>query len=57
MFVIEQALSVRALQELVTAAGDETVSCILPQKLAPQILFINKNSPELTKMYNNSTHC
>ena len=26
MFVIEQALSVRALQELVTAAGSETVS-------------------------------
>lgn len=29
VFVIEQALSVRALQELVTAAGTETVSCIL----------------------------
>lgn len=27
--VIEQALSVRALQELVTAAGSETVSCPL----------------------------
>lgn len=27
VFVIEQALSVRALQELVTAAGTETVSC------------------------------
>lgn len=26
VFVIEQALSVRALQELVTAAGNETVS-------------------------------
>jgi hypothetical protein len=26
VFVIEQALSVRALQELVTAAGSETVS-------------------------------
>lgn len=28
MFVIEQALSVRALQELVTAAGSETVSSL-----------------------------
>lgn len=27
-FVIEQALSVRALQELVTAAGSESVSCV-----------------------------
>lgn len=32
MFVIEQALSVRALQELVTAAGNETVSFILIYK-------------------------
>lgn len=33
VFVIEQALSVRALQELVTAASSETVSALLvPRK-------------------------
>lgn len=39
VFVIEQALSVRALQELVTAAGSETVS----NDIINSLLLINQN--------------
>lgn len=37
VFVIEQALSVRALQELVTAASSETVSDLL-QRIMSQLI-------------------
>lgn len=57
VFVIEQALSVRALQELVTAAGSETVSFInllrqrkmyikqnmCPKRIFPSSLFVTCN--------------
>lgn len=39
VFVIEQALSVRALQELVTAAGSETVSTKIDQFYPLNTLF------------------
>jgi len=48
VFVIEQALSVRALQELVTAAGSETVS-IKPGKRSTRMYvfsFRNQGNPQ-----------
>lgn len=43
VFVIEQALSVRALQELVTAAGSETVSILM--------LFYNRVYYKIQSLY------
>lgn len=52
VFVIEQALSVRALQELVTAAASESVkrifmSLFLAQKLLLSILAFKGYKPKL----------
>jgi len=48
VFVIEQALSVRALQELVTAAGSETVSIAI--RIRPTRIYVslisNQGNPE-----------
>jgi predicted secreted protein len=57
VFVIEQALSVRALQELVTAAGSETVSLNLSVQQTKRKVQITLNSYECYRWSSLAARC